>query len=217
MWRTSISPASNDLNANWSFLDLGSNGYVTSIKYVGYAWYIATWDPTANIDPASGQPDGQSSLFFASINFSAISPLDAWNSGENNLFRVSDIAATTLLPGTCDKALGFEPDPNNPTNCVKTCPDGFTPFGTLCVQSCPGPYSETGVPNECQPDSYVPRTTTPSASGLVPFTEPPKEGPQRGQQSAAINWTSFASISILVIICVLVLLGLIVNGRRTRK
>jgi len=163
-WRTATLPAGNDLNANWSILNLGVPGSVTAIKYVGYAWYIATWDPYANFDAASQQYEGQSTLFFASINFNAVSPLDSWSA--NQIFEVRSIDASTPSVSKCTS--GFEPDPNNPNVCVKICPTGFVPFGQLCVQKCVGPYVETGVPNECKPDAIVPKYVSPTAFGSAP-------------------------------------------------
>jgi hypothetical protein len=212
-WRKGISSASDELKANWSLIDLGTKGSVTAMKYVGYAWYIATWDPDANKDPISGDFEGASTVFFASINFSAVSPVDAWNTGQNIFYKITTIDSSVLLDGVCQP--GFEPDPNEPTVCVKKCPNGYTPFGTLCVQACPGPYMETGVPNECKPDSFAPRTSAPIGAGSPLYTQAPKESPtqiMRSEQS--VNWTSFASITFLVFLAVFVILGFAVRGRK---
>jgi hypothetical protein len=169
-WRTNIAPAGNDLLANWNFMNLGVFGTVTSVKFVGYAWYISTWDSFALVDP-QGNYQGQSSLFFASINFNAISSLDGWNSNQNTNFQVKSIDAIVPVSNIC--ADGFEPSPANPSVCVKKCPSGFTPFGNLCVQVCPRPFSETGVPNECQPDTRAAKFTSGTSLGASPTTTAP--------------------------------------------
>jgi hypothetical protein len=208
-WRQGISSASDDLKANWSVVTLGI-GIVTAIKYVGYAWYIATWDPYANKDPVSGNFEGASTVYFASINFSAISPLDSWNTKSNNLYKITSIDSAKLGSGAC--LPGFEQDPDDPLKCVKKCPPGYTAFGTVCAQSCPGPYTETGVPNECKPDSFVPRTTAPGSTGNNMFTQGPKESPiQVIEVQNGINWTSLASISFIVILLVMVFLGFFIR------
>ncbi len=208
-WRQGISSASDDLKANWSLVNLNTFGTVTAIKFVGYAWYIATWDPYANKDPTNGNYLGASTVFFASINFSAISPLDSWNTGSNTLHKITTIDSAILGSSVCGP--GFEQDPDDPIACVKKCPAGYTAFGTLCVQSCPGPYTETGVPNECKPDSFAPRTTAPGGNSNT-FTQGPKESPtQITKVENSINWTSFASISALILLLVLVILGFLVN------
>ena len=206
MWRTNVKPAGDDLKANWTTLNLGTPGYITAIKFVGYAWYITTWDPYANLDPASGLYEGQSTLYFASINFNALSTMDSWS--PNVLTNVTSIEAA--MPASSKCGPGFEGDPSNPALCVKVCPQGFTPFGTLCVQTCPGPYTETGVPNECQPDFITARTVEPTAHGQAPTTVPLKVV-QSGTPSRSINWVSLISILIITSIFMLLIIGFLVK------
>lgn len=164
VYRTNVAPAGNDLTAGWSVLDPGIPGTVTAMVFAGYAWYVATWDATANPDPVTGVPQGASSMFFASINFGAVSLLDAWDANINTAYQVTSMAATQAVTGpNCGP--GFEPDPNNPTGCVKKCPQGFKAFGSFCVQNCPAPFTETSVPNECVPDSRPAKVASPAVSG----------------------------------------------------
>jgi hypothetical protein len=214
MWRNNIAAATNDLRAVWSRLDLGVPGYVTAIKFVGYAWYIATWNPYANFDNVQQTYEGASSLFFASINFNAVSFLDSWNasSGVVNVSQeITSIDATTMPPGTCGE--GFEPDPNNPNMCVKVCPTGYSPFGTLCVQTCNPPFLETAIPNQCVPDSLPAKTISPTASGLPPETLPLQQGPPKGQVGESVSWVSLLSVSLISILVIMVLLGLLFRSR----
>ena len=166
-WRSKIAPAGDDLDANWSRVELGY-GTVTAVKYVGYAWYIATWNPLANYDATTEAYQGQSSLYFASINFNAISVLDAFDTLDNTTNLIQSIEASVQQTGVC--APGYEPNPANPLVCVKKCPTGFTAYGTLCVLDCPRPYLETGLPNECVPDSRNARTSVPTQVGNAPQT-----------------------------------------------
>ena len=204
LWRTNINPAGNDLKANWSILDLATPGTVTAMKFLGYAWHIATWDPEANL--SNGFYEGQSSLFFSSINFNAVSSLDSWNVNSNQLLKISSIAAAT--PSSADCKDGFQPDPNNPLMCVKVCPRGFTPFGSLCVQTCPAPYSETGVPNECLSDSRNARTVSPTAYGAASTTAVPKIT-NSGPAPNSLNWPSIAVVGIISTTLILLLIGII--------
>ena len=212
-WRSSIVPAGNDLKANWSILNLAVPGTVTALKYVGYAWYIATWDPYANYDQVTQQYEGQSTLFFASINFNAVSPLDSWSS--NQIFEVRSIDAATPKSSTC--AAGFEPDPNNPNVCVKICPNGFAPFGQLCVQKCVQPYVETGVPNECQSDSLMPRFVSPTASGAPPVTiiNEKMSGPStQVQGERQFDFMPIIIFGIIYAALMLLVIGIRANWRR---
>lgn len=166
-WRSSISPSGDDTKANWSFQSLNVPGTITAAKFVGYAWYISTWDASANL--VNGIAQGQSNLFFASINFTVVTLLDTW-SGLNSSFKVTSIDSATPERTLCNAADGFEVDPLNPNACVKICPSGFKAFGDLCVQNCPLPFNETGVPNECQPDARAARTVSPTINGVTPLT-----------------------------------------------
>jgi hypothetical protein len=211
-WRSSISASNNDLKANWSLLNLDVPGVVTALKYVGYAWYIAVWDAYANPDATTGLYNGQSTLFFASINFNGVSSLDSWSA--NQLLEVTSIDATVLSTSTCQP--GFEPDPNNPTMCVKVCPKGFTPYGSLCVQTCPLPYTETGIANECVPDFISARLVSPTANGLAPETLDLKLGPNIGVVTTSISWTNVLSLTTIILLVILVLAGMYYKGL-TRK
>lgn len=206
-WRTNLAPAGDDLRANWSFLDLGVPGTVTAIKYVGYAWYVGTWDPYGNFDAASGLTDGASSMFFASINFSAVSPLDNW-SASNSTAKITSIDATVQPPGTCSD--GFEPDPDNPLMCIKKCPQGYTPFGALCAQLCPAPFQETGLPNECVPDSRQARVVSPTVQGQTPPPNGPKTAPITGvEPPTGIAPIQAGAISVVVVLFI-ILIGLVI-------
>lgn len=213
MWRTNVKPAGNDLAANWSKLDLGVSGTVTAMKFVGYAWYIATWDPYANYQDSTQQYEGASTLFFASINFGVVSPVDAWNTGMNVSRKVSsmDIAVASQQKGVC--ATGYEPDPTNPNMCVKKCPQGYTAYGTLCVQTCPAPYTETSTPNECAPDSRPARTVSPTVQGAPPYSSAPKTGPTSGSIKS-MNYTETAVISSVVLLCLLLVVGILIQFRK---
>ena len=204
-WRTNTVPSGDDLKANWSLLDLGVAGSVTAMKYVGYAWYIATWDPYANFDTKLQQYSGQSTVFFTSINFNAASVLDTWNASQNAQSRVASIDAVVPSSATC--STGFEPDPNNPTMCVKVCPVGFKPFGSLCVQNCPSPYTETGIANECVPDSQNARFVAATASGKAIITPVFQEGPKTGIQPRGVNIAN-----VMVILFMIILFGLLMVG-----
>jgi hypothetical protein len=214
MWRTSIAPASNDLGASWNRVDLGIPGYVSAIKYVGYAWYIAVWNP----GPVQGTSGGTSSLFFASINFNVVSFLDAWNASSNALnsaYEVTSIDATVSPTGICGP--GFEPDPQNPNVCIKTCPDGYSPFGTLCVQTCPGPYRETGVPNECVPDSRNAKLVSPTANGGAPPVTKEQTGPVSGIPGDGLNWGLLLTYTFLMLLVFLLFGGLLKLMWKKRK
>lgn len=186
MFRSNLAPAGNDLLAGWSTLDPGIPGTVTAMAFVGYAWYVATWDATANPDPVTGIPQGASSLFFASINFGAVSLLDAWDAESNVAYQVTSIAATQAITGpNCGP--GFEPDPNNPNSCVKKCPQGFKAFGSFCVQNCPPPFTETSVPNECVPDSRAAKVASPTAVGANVVPSPAGTYGQNAPGPSSLN------------------------------
>lgn len=209
MWRTNTIPSGDDLRANWSFVNLKANGTVSAIKFVGYAWYIATWDKNANVD-ANGVPQGQSSLFFASINFTVVSLLDTW-SGLNATLNINSIESTTLATTKCSASDGFEVDPNNPNGCVKICPVGYKAYGNLCVLNCPRPYIETGVPNECQPDVQMARTINPTIGGINPdldLTSPIKNLSQ-GQENTSVNYGSLPMLIFIGLVFVLLLMSFI--------
>ena len=124
--------------------------------------------------------------------------------------------ATVTPLGTCQP--GFEPDPNNPTLCVKKCPAGYKPFGSLCVQNCLPPYTETGVPNECVPDSQPARMVSPTTNGTLPQNVPYKVGPAVSNKApSTVDWTLFLTVSIVVAIGALALVGLLLNGVVRRK
>jgi hypothetical protein len=194
-----VSVASNDLKDSWSFTDLNVPGYVTAIKYVGYAFYITTWDAVAL----------RSSLFFASLTFAGITSIDSWNT--NSTAEVTTISA--VLPPSTKCADGYEPDPFNPAICIKKCPTNFDPFGTLCVQRCPAPYSTTGVANECQPDSMVPNVTVATARGEnPPLSQVPKSGPCVGpscDNANSIHWPLFIAITVLVLLGLAFVFGIL--------
>ena len=211
MWRTNTIPSGDDLRANWSFVNLKATGAVTAIKFVGYAWYIATWDKNANND-ANGVPQGQSSLFFASINFTVVSLLDTW-SGMNSTLNINSIESTTLTATKCNKEDGFEVDPNNPNGCVKICPAGYKAFGNLCVLNCPRPYIETGVPNECQPDVQMARTINPTIGGINPDFEPtsPLKNLALGPENTSVNYGSMPSLIFIGLVFVILLMSFFRN------
>jgi hypothetical protein len=155
----------------------------------------------------SKQYEGQSSLFFASINFNAVSPLDSWSS--NQIFEVKSIDAATPLTTQCSS--GYEPDPNNPNVCVKICPTGFTPFGSLCVQKCVLPYTETGVPNECKPDAIAPRFVSPTPNGIAPTTIVDSKSSQPStavQGERSFDYVTLIIFAILYLAVFLLILGL---------
>jgi hypothetical protein len=196
-FKTQTSIGSNDMKANWSISDLNVPGTVTAIKYVGYAFYIATWDPVAL----------RSTLFFASLTFAGITSIDSWNSNSTQRITVID----AVLPPLSKCTEGFEPDPSNPAVCIKKCPDNYEPFGSLCVQTCPRPYSTNGTANECIPDSIAPRVTVPSARGQQLTSPAPKAGPCIGPNCAnaeSINYPVLISITTLVLIALAFVFGL---------
>jgi hypothetical protein len=202
--KTGTSIASNDLKAAWALTDLNVAGSVTAIKYVGYAWYITTWDPVLL----------RSSLFFASLTFAGITSIDSWNT--NSTLEVTALSA--VLPPTTTCTDGYEPDPNNPAVCIKKCPANFETYGTLCVQICPAPFSATGIVNECQPDSKMPNVTVPLARGAPPPVSDLKVGPCVGPSCASpesINWPVMV-LSIALTLLVLAFLFGIVNALRSR-
>jgi len=185
------------MKANWSISDLNVPVTVTAIKYVGYAFYIATWDPVAL----------RSTLFFASLTFAGITSIDSWNSNSTQRITVID----AVLPPLSKCTEGFEPDPSNPAVCIKKCPDNYEPFGSLCVQTCPRPYSTNGTANECIPDSIAPRVTVPSARGQQLTSPAPKAGPCIGPNCAnaeSINYPVLISITTLVLIALAFVFGL---------
>jgi hypothetical protein len=197
-FKLQVSIGSNDMKAAWSVTDLNVPGTVTAIKYVGYAWYIATWNPIAE----------RSSLFFASLTFAGITSIDSWNS--NSTQRVTVIDA--VLPPINKCTDGFEPDPSNPAICIKKCPENYEPFGTLCVQRCPQPFSSNGIANECIPDSIAPKVTVPSARGQQLFSPAPKSGPCEGPNCAnpdSINYPVLITITTLVLIALAFIFGII--------
>jgi hypothetical protein len=202
--KTGTSIASNDLKAAWALTDLNVSGSVTAIKYVGYAWYITTWDPVAS----------RSSLFFASLTFTGITSIDSWN--QNSTLQVTALEA--VLPPITKCTEGYEPDPNNPAVCVKKCPANFETYGTLCVQICPAPFSATGIVNECQPDSKMPNVTVPTARGAAPPTSELKVGPCIGANCASpesLNWPVLI-LSIALTLLVLAFIFGIVNALRSK-
>ena len=203
-WRQTVTPGSLDAQANWTVVQLPANGTVTAMRFVGYAWYVATYDPVV--------PDGltkpTSSMFFASLNFNAITFLDSWNANTNVSSYVSSIDAIVVNSKTCGP--GLEPDPTNPATCVTKCPNGFVPFGSLCVQACPGPFKETSLPNECVPDSQTARLVTPTARGAAPSILDFKSGPPVGlTQQSSTTVTQIVSASFIAVLVCAVLLGFI--------
>lgn len=151
--------AANDV-AFWQQLAFQQIGYITAIQFVGYGWYIATWDPNMNTGAIN---PGESSLWFASSNFTVIAFVDAW-SDVDRTYRVTSIDyALTSLQGTCPT--GFEPSVDDPNVCYKTCPEGYEPFNDLCVLSCPN-LQTNGIPNQCIPNRYTPNRITPTQRKL---------------------------------------------------
>jgi hypothetical protein len=91
--------------------------------------------------------------------------------------------------------------------CVKVCPVGFKPFGSLCVQNCPSPYTETGIANECVPDSQNARFVAATASGKAIITPVFQEGPKTGIQPRGVNIAN-----VMVILFMIILFGLLMVG-----
>jgi len=189
-YRVGTVPAGNDLQANWSFAQLGL-GTVSALKYVEYAWYIATWDSSAN----SGL--GKSYLYFATINFNAITLLDEFDTLDNANYYIKEIQSNSTQSGVC--APGYEPNPNIPTECLKICPAGFSTFGTLCVLKCPGPYQETGQPNECKPDSRTANFVFPSSNGNNLTSIEPSFGSKGLTKQSMQNLTSLNEFSQIAV------------------
>jgi hypothetical protein len=141
----------------WQPAQFRQKGLVTAMKFVGFGWYIATWDPTVN--NGHNIAKGLSSLWFASSNFTVIAYVDAWNTVDR-LSQVNSIDyATQLLKGTCPT--GFEPSIDDPNVCYKTCPNGYDAFGTSCVLTCPSGYATSSVANQCIPNKYTPNKIQP--------------------------------------------------------
>jgi len=219
-WRTNIAPGSNDLQANWSRIELGP-GYVTAIQFVGYAWYIATWNPQGFFNTVTQVYEGQSSLYFASINFNAISILDSFNTNTNVANYIQSIQASVQQSGVC--ADGYEPSPSNPNVCLKKCPTGFTPYNNLCVQACPLPFTETGLSNECKPDTMPatliqPTNTNPGTAQTIgpsfrngkPVHVLPTLGSQSGSLgSSALGPSNTNSLNYTLTIVYVVLICLV--------
>jgi hypothetical protein len=217
MYRTGVSPGASDMKAKWSKLELGP-GFVTSMKYAGYAWYIATWNPIATQNPQTLLFEGASSMYFLSINFNVATLLDAFDANTNTAYKIVSMDSSVSQTGICGP--DYEPNPENPNLCVKKCPTGFTAFGTLCVQTCPAPYLETGLPNECVPDSVAAKLVTPTANGGSPTTVAPVLQPGASklggtqQPVTSLNWVNVMVISILSAILGLLFIGIFLHRRK---
>jgi hypothetical protein len=204
LWRPVLKPGANELTSRWNELELGP-GKVTAMKYVGFAWYIATYDPVAE----------QSSMYFTSINFNAASLLDAWNVSTNALYAVTSIDAAVPNPSAC--ADGYEKSPVNPLVCIRKCPTGYHSFGLYCVQNCPLPYVETSQPNECKPDYRIAKVLSPSAEGQTPVSLAPKTGPEVGQNPSSIDYKSLITVTVITSIVFLLFVGMFFHGVKKNK
>jgi hypothetical protein len=134
----------------WQKAAFEQPGVITAMSYVGFGWYIATWDAT--IQTATGY--GLSSLWFAPPNFTVVVYLDEWNAANRNVKIETISFYATQEAGVCPS--GFEPSNEDPSICYKTCPAGFQGIGSLCAGICPPGFGTSQSPYVCLPNRYTP-------------------------------------------------------------
>lgn len=212
MWRTKVPVGSNDIERSWTRADLVVAGTITAMHCLGFAWYIFVWNDETQL----------SSAYFASTNFSVVALVDSFRgpTGSNVTFKAV-VATSGVQPmdGSSCKD-GFVTDPQNPSMCIKNCPTGFKPFGNVCVQTCPSPFTETGVANECKPDTKTARTTLPiGRDQTVPGMPKAIGTPLAGQNALAGALRPTATIAaggLIVFAIIMALLLIFTRGTRPR-
>jgi hypothetical protein len=141
----------------WQQAAFQQPGVITALKFVGFGWYIATWD--ASIVLPDSNIFGLSSLWFASSNMTAVAYVDAWSSADKS-FKINSIDfAMSGLGGECPQ--GFEPATDNPDVCYKMCPPAYQAYGSVCAMACPPTFATNSLPSVCIPQRYTPNRTNP--------------------------------------------------------
>jgi hypothetical protein len=155
----------NYAETSWTKAIFEQPGFITALSFVGFGWYIATWDPTVQTPLGFGL----SSLWFAPANFAVVVYVDQWESA-NRVMKVTSIASySSQTTGTCPS--GFEPAVDDPNVCYKTCPTGFQAYGSMCAGICPPGFGTSENAFTCIPNRYTPARTNPilrSGRMLVP-------------------------------------------------
>jgi hypothetical protein len=131
----------------WQKVPFNQPGHVTAMRFVGFGWYIATWDPKAK----------EALMWFASTNFTVVAFVDAWTVSSNRINSIDVLSGN--ITGTCPA--GFENSLEEPNVCYKICPTGYEGVGSICVQKCPPNFSTGSYLNQCIPSKYTPRAAPP--------------------------------------------------------
>jgi hypothetical protein len=130
-------------------------GTITALAFVGFGWYITTWDASIKTDIGYGL----SSLWFASNNFTVVVYVDAWNATDRTM-KVNSISSyNSAQEGACPD--GYEQSPENPNVCYKICPSAYEGVNDLCAMKCPPGYATGSAPQFCYPNRYTPARTHP--------------------------------------------------------
>ena len=142
-------------NTTWQKAVFEQVGTITAVAFVGFGWYISTWD--ASIKTETGY--GLSSLWFASNNFTVVVYVDAWNAADRTM-KINSIGSyNAAQEGVCPT--GYEQSTDNPNVCYKICPSAYEGINDLCAMKCPTGYA-TGVSAQyCYPNRYTPARTHP--------------------------------------------------------
>lgn len=175
-------------NTTWQKAVFEQTGIVTAVAFVGFGWYISTWD--ASIKTETGF--GLSSLWFASNNFTVVVYVDAWNAADRTM-RINSIGSyNAAQEGVCPT--GYEQSTDNPNVCYKICPSAYEGINDLCAMKCPVGYATGASAQYCYPNRYTPARTHPVRPTVrnaidVPDTSAfdANVGPP-ANTSAAIKW-----------------------------
>jgi hypothetical protein len=155
----------NYAETSWNKVVFEQPGFITALAFVGFGWYIATWDPTVQTPVGFGL----SSLWFAPANFAVVVYVDEWEAA-NRVMKITSINFySSQTTGTCPS--GFEPAVDDPNVCYKTCPTGFQAYGSMCAGICPTGFGTSENAFTCIPNRYTPARTNPivrSGRALVP-------------------------------------------------
>jgi hypothetical protein len=180
----------NYAETSWNKVVFEQPGFITALAFVGFGWYIATWDPTVQTPVGFGL----SSLWFAPANFAVVVYVDQWEAA-NRVMKVTSIASySSQTTGTCPS--GFEPAVDDPNVCYKTCPTGFQAYGSMCAGICPPGFGTSENAFTCIPNRYTPARTNPivrSGRTLVPPAATTTFDPLQGTEA---NNTGAIGISI---------------------
>jgi hypothetical protein len=142
-------------NSSWQKAVFEQSGTITALAFVGFGWYLTTWDPSIKTDSGFGL----SSLWFASNNFTVVVYVDAWNATDRTM-RVNSISSyNSMQEGACPD--GYEQSPDNPNVCYMICPSAYEGINDLCAMKCPPGYATGSSPQYCYPNRYTPARTHP--------------------------------------------------------